>query len=221
MREWDACANTDLQIADFEGCPCWIGLDLATKVDLAAMAILFQRNDEYFVFGKYYLPEDAVDDGRNSQYAGWTIENLVTTTPGNVTDYEYIEDDLRELARRFEIQEISYDPWQSQHLANRLSGEGMPMIEYRQTVQNMSEPMKTLEAWVFQRRLHHDGGAVLTWMLSNVVAHLDAKDNIYPRKEFPENKIDGVIALIMAIGRALADEQDGPSIYETRGLRSA
>jgi len=95
--------------------------------------------------------------------------------------------------------------------------EGLPMIEYRQTVQNMSEPMKTLEALTLEKRIRHNGDPVLTWMMSNVVAHLDAKDNIYPRKEFPENKIDGVVALIMALGRAIRSEGDQvqPSIYDT------
>ncbi len=77
------------------------------------------------------------------------------------------------------------------------------MIEVRPTVLNFSEPMKTLEALVLQRKLIHDGDPVLTWMASNVVAHMDAKDNIYPRKERPENKIDGIVALIMAIARAI------------------
>ena len=84
-----------------------------------------------------------------------------------------------------------------------MMSEGLPMIEVRPTVLNFSEPMKTLEALVLQSKLAHDGCPVLGWMASNVVAHLDAKDNIYPRKERPENKIDGIVALIMAISRAI------------------
>jgi phage terminase large subunit-like protein len=92
--------------------------------------------------------------------------------------------------------------------------EGLPMIEVRPTVLNFSEPMKTLEALVLQRKLIHDGDPVLTWMVSNVVAHLDAKDNIYPRKERPENKIDGIVALIMALARASLPGAIVESIYD-------
>jgi phage terminase large subunit-like protein len=112
----------------------------------------------------------------------------------------------------FDLQGVAYDPWQANYLATRLMEEGLPMIEYRQTVQNMSEPMKELEALTLSGRLRHDGNPVLTWMVSNVVAHLDAKDNIYPRKEFPENKIDGVVAILMALGRAVLEEGDGRKV---------
>ena len=88
------------------------------------------------------------------------------------------------------------------------------MLEVRPTVLNFSEPMKTLEALVLQRKLLHDGDPVLSWMISNVVAHLDAKDNIYPRKERPENKIDGVVALIMALARAMVRAPQEASIYD-------
>jgi phage terminase large subunit-like protein len=90
------------------------------------------------------------------------------------------------------------------------------MVEVRPTVLNFSEPMKTLEALVLQGKFRHDGDPVLTWMASNVVAHLDAKDNIYPRKERPENKIDGIVALIMALARAMMGGGDS-SVYEERG----
>ena len=118
-------------------------------------------------------------------------------------DFTYIDDDIKADAARLDIREVAYDPWQASQLSQRMTAEGMAMIEYRQTVQNMSEPMKELEKLVLQGRFHFNGDPVLTWMISNVVAHLDAKENIYPRKERPENKIDGVVALIMALGRAI------------------
>jgi len=98
-----------------------------------------------------------------------------------------------------------------------MQAEGFPMVEVRPTVLNFSEPMKELEKLVLSGRFHHDGCPVLAWMVSNVVCHLDNKDNIYPRKERPENKIDGVVALIMALSRAIAHEET-TSVYETRGL---
>lgn len=210
LRKWDNCAVPDLDMADFEGQPCWIGLDLANKADIAALVLVFERPEGGIaVFGRYYLPEDAVEDGRNSQYSGWAIEGRLIATPGSVTDFAYIEQDLREFASRFDVRCVAYDPWQASYLAQRLGEDGLPMLELRQTVQNMSEPMKQLEAYVLKNELKHDGCPVLGWMISNVVAHLDAKENIYPRKEFPENKIDAVVALIMAISRYLFASQAG------------
>ncbi len=203
MRAWESCGDRSLNLDDFEGCDCWIAVDLASKVDIACVTLLFLIDGEYYGFKRHYLPEDAAEDGRNSQYSGWARDGYLTLTPGNVTDYSVIEDDLREFASRFNVLEVGYDPWQAQYLANRLMEDGLPMIEIRQTVQNMSEPMKELEALVLSGRYHHNADPVMTWMVSNVVAHLDAKDNIYPRKEFPENKIDGVVAEIMALALAV------------------
>ncbi len=206
MRAWDACTDTSLFIDMFEGQPCWIGLDLASKTDIAALLVVFrhpQIPDAYVTFGKYYLPEDTVNSAANSQYSGWMHSDRLIVTPGNVIDFGWIEGELLDLASRFEIQAVAFDPFQATQLSTRMLAEGLPMIEVRPTVLNFSEPMKTLEALVLQKKLVHDGDPVLAWMASNVVAHLDVKDNIYPRKERPENKIDGIVALIMALSRAI------------------
>ena len=206
MRAWDACANSGLDLDAFEGQPCWIGLDLASKTDIAALMLIFQHpeiSDAYVAFGKYYLPEDTVNGAGNSQYPGWMRTGRLTVTPGNVIDFSWIEADLLDMASRFGIQAVAFDPFQATQLSTRMLSEGLPMIEVRPTVLNFSEPMKTVEALVLQKKLIHDGDPALAWMASNVVAHLDAKDNIYPRKERPENKIDGIVALIMAISRAI------------------
>lgn len=206
MRAWDACADASLDLDDFAGQPCWIGLDLASKTDIAAMVLVFRHPEiagGHAVFGRYYLPEDTVNSSSNSQYSGWMRAGRLTVTPGNVIDFGWIEADLIDFASRFEIQAVAFDPFQATQLSTRMLEEGLPMIEVRPTVLNFSEPMKTVEALVLQKKLIHDNDPVLTWMASNVVAHLDAKDNIYPRKERPENKIDGIVALIMAISRAI------------------
>ncbi|NVO06625.1 MAG: terminase large subunit [Rhodoferax sp.] len=206
MRAWDACGDASLDIEAFTGQSCWVGLDLASKTDIAALTLVFQHPeiaDAYAVFGKYYLPEDTVHAAGNSQYPGWMRTGRLTVTPGNVIDFGWIEADLLDLASRYSIQAVAFDPFQATQLSTRMLAEGMPMIEVRPTVLNFSEPMKTLEALVLQRKLVHDADPVLGWMASNVVAHLDAKDNIYPRKERAENKIDGIVALIMALSRAI------------------
>ena len=210
MRAWDRCANPSLTLAAYAGQPCWIGLDLASKVDIAALVLVFAHleiDGAYAVFGRYYLPEDTVHANGNSQYQGWMSAGRVTVTPGNVIDFGWIEADLIDFVSRHSVQAVAFDPFQATQLSTRMMSEGMPMIEVRPTVLNFSEPMKTLEALVLQGKLIHDGDPVLGWMASNVVAHLDAKDNIYPRKERPENKIDGIVALIMAISRAITPGQ--------------
>ena len=218
MQYWDKCADPTLSEDDFAGSDCVVSCDLATKIDVAAKVKLFWKtiNNErhYYAFGKYYLPEEAAEDGRNTYYQGWAIENRLVLTPGNVTDFSVIEDDLREDARRFNVVNAGFDPWQASALIQRLQQDGLPVLEYRQTVQNMSEPMKELEALVLQGRFHFDGDPVLTWMISNVVCHTDAKENIYPRKERSENKIDGAVALIAALGMAMVNSDDEASFND-------
>jgi len=217
MRAWDRCADPALNLETFAGQPCWIGLDLASKTDIAALLMVFVHPEivgGFAVFGRYYLPEDTVMATGNSQYPGWMRTGRLTVTPGNVIDFGWIEADLIDAVSRFAIQAVAFDPFQATQLSTRMIAEGLPMIEVRPTVLNFSEPMKTLEALVLQRKLIHDGDPVLAWMVSNVVAHLDAKDNIYPRKERPENKIDGIVALIMALARANLPGAVMESIYD-------
>lgn len=216
MRAWDACKDTTLDIEQFAGEPAYVALDLASKVDIAAKIVLFPREidgkQHFFGFGQYYLPRDTVDRGENSQYQGWEQTGLLTVTPDAVIDFEVIEDDLLADCSRHEVLEVPYDPFQATQMSTRMLAQGVPMVEMRPTVLNFSEPMKQLEALVLQKRFHHNGDPVLAWMVSNVVAHMDAKDNIYPRKERPENKIDGVVALIMALGRALSNSDNSSVI---------
>ncbi len=215
MRDWDACADGTISLDQFEGCRCFIGVDLASKVDLAAKARIFEREGKFYVFMEYYLPESAVEDGRNSQYSGWARQGRLTVTPGNVTDFDQIEAELVEDASRFEVAEVPFDPFQATQLSSHLIAQGLPMVEMRPTVLNFSEPMKQMEALVLQRRLVHDGDPILAWMVSNVVCHTDAKDNIYPRKEREENKIDGVVALIMALGRQMVHNGTAAAMIDT------
>jgi phage terminase large subunit-like protein len=220
MRAWDACGDPSLDIEDFATEECIAALDLASKVDIAAKALLFERDGKYYAFLRYYLPEAAAEDGRNSQYSGWARQGLLTLTPGNVTDFDQIEADLLEDTSRYQIKEVPFDPFQATQLSGHMLAEGVPMVEMRPTVLNFSEPMKQLEALVLQKKFVHNGDPILAWMVSNVVCHRDQKDNIYPRKEREENKIDGVVALIMALGRSMAGNTNGPSIYEDRGIIS-
>ena len=217
MRAWDKCADHTISLDDFEGQDCYIGLDLATRSDICAKVRLFSRMIDgvkhYYVFGDYFLPESAIMDGKNSQYSGWVRSGHLIETPGNVTDYEIVAASIRDDAERFQIKEIGFDPWNSTHLASTLIEEGLTMVEMRQGAKTLSEPMKFLEQIVLDGRLHHDGCPALTWMISNTMAKRDEGDNIKPIKERNENKIDAVVALIMAIGRSMTKPATQQSIY--------
>ncbi len=210
MAAWSACADTSLRLDDFKGQRCFIGEDLASKIDIAAKIRVFDVDDTWFILtGKdsFFLPEARVNESANASYRGWVTAGHLQTTPGNIIDFDYIEDSLREDAKAFEVAAVGYDPHQATKHATDMMGEGFPMVEVRQTVLSLSEPMKEFEARVLSGRLRHDGNPVLTWMVSNVVCHLDAKDNVYPRKQRLENKIDGAVATIMAIALALKEQQ--------------
>lgn len=212
MLRWRQCPERKT-LAELEGRPCFIGLDLASKIDISGNVLVFPPVADdplWHVHGRYYLPEARVIeelDGNTDRYREFDALGLLTLTDGEVIDFEVIKEDLREFSGRFDVQQVAYDPWQATQLAQEMTNEGLLMVEVRQTVQNISEPMKELEALVLQKKLAHGDCPILTWMASNVVAKLDVKDNIYPNKERPENKIDGIVALIMALSRAIAGRE--------------
>ncbi|WP_198333645.1 terminase large subunit [Psychrobacter namhaensis] len=220
MTRWQN-APSRLPLTELEGRPCYIGLDLATKIDMVAAILLFPPHagdPNYHVHARYYLPdarvlEDQVDVN-TERYQTFDVEGRLTLTMGEVVDFEVIEDDLSEFLGRFDVQEVAYDPWQATQLAQNMEKKGARMVEIRHTVQNISEPMKQLEALVLQQRVAHGDCPILTWMMSNVTAKMDVKENIYPNKERSENKIDGVVALIMALARAMVHDQNGGNIND-------
>jgi phage terminase large subunit-like protein len=199
VDKWKRCGDT-IKLSDYYGKQIYIGLDLASRVDIAALEILIPDGDDYIRFGKYYLPEAAVDSG-NEAYTQWAREGWLTVTDGEIIDFNEIKADILELVSTFEVQELAYDPFQATMLITELMAEGVPVVEMRPTVLNFSEPMKALDGLIRAGKIKHNNDPVQTWMISNVTAKEDAKDNVYPRKERPENKIDGAIALIMALGR--------------------
>ena len=218
MSAWSQCANPDLRMEDFLGQVCWLGVDLASKTDFSVVVIVFKASESsYAVFGRYYLPESAAQDADRSHCQGWAHDGLLTLTPGNVTDYEFIERDILELHERFDVREVAFDPHQATYLSNRLMPQGVNMIEITQSKSSFSEPMKELEALVLSGNLTHGANPVMDWMMSNVTAVQDAYENIRPGKDSNRMKIDGPVALIMAIGRAMF-EVEYASAYETRGV---
>ena len=217
VQKWLECREPGLALEDFEGQACLISMDLASKIDLAAVELLFPRDDGgYARFGRYYLPEATVEAGENEHYRGWMRDGWLTVTDGDMIDHRVIRDDILDFRDRFNITELAYDPDNATMLVRDLQDEGISCIEVRPTLPNFSDPMKTLDALIRAGRIAHNGDPVMTWALSNVVTRPDAGERVYPRKERPENKIDSVVALIMALARAMQPEEEAePSVYES------
>jgi phage terminase large subunit-like protein len=216
MRAWTACTNTDLRMDDYQGRECHLAIDLASKTDLAALCMVIPEDDGYVVFARCYLNEAAVLDQRNASYPGWAAEGQLIITPGNETDFRWIERDIMDLCRRYRVSSIAYDPWQATHLAQNLSEVRLPVVEFRKITANYSEPTKELDAAMRAGRLQHDGNGPLSWCISNVVGHYDANANVFPRRARDDAKIDAADALIMGIARAM--QKPVASVYERRGL---
>jgi len=221
MEHWKLCQDITLKLEDFEGRACMVGIDLANKIDLTAMVLLFWDTGEdgethYTVFAKTWLP--AARKETVSAYANWIKEGWMDETPGETLDYALIEETLLGWCQRFDVQGVTYDPWSATQFAQRMIEQNVPMVEYPMTTAALSEPTKGLDARIRDHQIHHDGNPVLAWCLSNVVGHYDAKENVFPRKELPENKIDAAIATIMPLGHHMIGEEEFPTIYRENDL---
>ena len=216
-QRWQACTDRELREEDFARDELVIGLDLAAKIDLAARVNLYVRTlDEvqhYYAFARFYLPSATIEESANASYAGWASDGFITACPGETIDQDVIEREVSAEAERITIRDVAYDPWQALNLAAHLDAKGIPVIEYRPTLANFSLPMKELEALVRQGRFHHDGNPVLAWCMSCVEAFANSNGDMRPSKDTnnPQQKIDGAIALLMALGRRLALDANTPT----------
>lgn len=224
MDKWRECRAPGMKMTDFADWEAFVGVDMATKKDLAAVSILFEKDGKYAVFPTFFLPEDRVEDRshRNYQrYHGWAEEGLLALTEGNVTDQGVIEDHIIWLCENFDVREVGYDPYECTNMAVRLlnSEHQIPMVEVAQNTRQMSEPAKKLEEIVLQDNLMHDHD-VLSWTVSNCVAKEDVNENILLKKEKnqQERKIDGAIATVIALNRWIAYNNE-PFVYDEREIR--
>ncbi len=220
---WDQGAWPTLELGELAGEPCFVGLDMGSRVNLAAGAVVFRRYAEddkpyYIIAAQCWLPQSAVNAQRNPAYVAWAETGALAVNQGETTDYEAIEDWLRELARTYDVRQIAYDPYMLQQLSQRMLNEGLPMLEYRATVLNFSEPTKLLGAAMLEQRITHNGNPVLRWCVGNVVGHYDARQNVYPRRGNEFAKINAAIALVMAFGAMLNDEAETAEIYKDHDL---
>lgn len=231
IQRWHESAVPGIKLEDFAKQPCKIGLDLAAKVDIAALEIVFKLDRcncpaadklvaagfEYVRFGKYFLPEATIEQGENEHYRGWQIDNWISQTDGDMIDYIEVRDTILDLVANYQVEEVAYDPHQAMMMVSELMARGVPVIEVRPLVLNFSEPMKQMDGLIRSRKTAHNGDPVYTWMLSNVVAKPDKKDNVYPNKDRVENKIDGPVAHMMALARFMSNSV-GTSIFDREEL---
>lgn len=200
---------------EFKHCPLYLAVDLASRKDAAVIAGIFFDGAERFSFERYYAPEAAAED--NDKYRTFALSGEMTLTPGNQTDQAFIEEEIKSLCQEFDVQGIGFDDWQADYMMTRLMDCGLPVVNFNQTVRNMSAPMKELEAQVLDGKFWHSENGCTSWMMGNVVAKVDAKEHIYPRKENDNDKrckIDGAVALIMAMGLTLSTESESLSPWE-------
>lgn len=223
MRAWERCGDKSFGIDSIpDGAKVFMGLDLAQKKDFAALSVIWfdGANDRWGVCTRLYLNELAVQESGNAHLAGWARQGYVTVTDGDLTDFDCVADDMRLYCRRFDVQEIAFDPALSMYFAGKLIAEGLPLVEITQRAVFFTPVLIQVENLVREgSRFVHDDNPLMAWMISNLVVKQSKFNELMaPTKERPENKIDGPMAMLMGLGRALVLAPP-PSVYESRGIR--
>jgi phage terminase large subunit-like protein len=230
MAAWDDCQKTGAATwrelrERYLGKPCFGALDLSSRTDLTALALVFEDDDDGMtVVPFFWVPEEgAAKRSRTDRvpYEQWIKDGLIIPTPGNVVDQGFIREDINRIARDYKLRELGFDPWNATKLAVELDGDGVKIVEMRQGFRSLSEPTKHLGALVTGRKLRHGGHPMLRWMASNMVVRQDPNGNLSPDKSKVTERIDGIVALIMAIGAALVNRDREPeyAMYIFGGAR--
>lgn len=210
---WDANASM-VDVDRLAGRECWGGLDLGATSDLTALAWVFPDGDVFDVLIRCWAPEASIPplDDRTARAAStWVKQGWLSTTPGNVTDYDFIEAAIRRDRDTFVVREIAFDRWNAQQIVNNLMTDGAPMIQHGQGFASMSAPTKDLQRLVLTGTVEkpvvrHGGNPLMRWCVDNLAVAMDPAGNVKPDKANAADKIDPVVALIMALGRAVASQ---------------
>lgn len=223
VHRWEKCKATwtpDALVSQ----PCIVGLDLAATTDFNSAVELYKGKESYRCVPHFWLPESALQTRQaenRDRLAIWAAQGLIKLTEGDTADYEVIRADLSEIATRAKVTEIALDPWNATSLATQLQGDGFDVSYVRTGFYSISAATKEFEKLVLAQQIEHDGNPVLTWMLSNIAVETDASGNLKPSKRRSAEKIDGIVALILALARFIAAKQRKPSKYEKGGLSYA
>ena len=224
MDIWDKCSFA-VNIDKLKGRECYGGLDLSSTNDITAFALIFpptENDDKYYVLPYFWIPEDNLKlrvKRDHVPYDVWQKQGFLKTTEGNVIHYGFIESFIEDLGKKFNIKEIAFDRWGAVQMVQNLEGLGFTVVPFGQGYKDMSPPTKELMKVTLEKKIAHGGHPVLSWMMDNVYVRTDPAGNIKPDKEKSTEKIDGVVALIMALDRAIRKEIK-ENIYEKRGMRS-
>jgi phage terminase large subunit-like protein len=220
--KWAAC-NEKYNPADLLNKHCYMAIDLSSTTDITAVVLLFPLADgRYAVVCRFYVPKDkAIERQKRDRqpYLTWINQGSMIATEGPVVDYDRIRADINELKTQYDIKAIAIDRWNATQLSTQLTSDGFEIVPFGQGYVSMNAPSKELEKLIISQKILHNDDPVLKWMISNVVAETDAADNVKPSKARSSEKIDGVVAMVMALGVAITKgTDDKKSVYEERGI---
>jgi phage terminase large subunit-like protein len=215
MTDWDACADPALRLEDFAGAKCWMGVDLARREDIAAVALLFEREDLLCAFVKFYLPRDVVASRARTvpEYLAWAKSGILELTDGDFIDQRRIEADIRAWCGQFQVVAVRFDQWDSPIMVSNLHDDGVPAAILTKDRKSMTPAARELETRLRHRRFRHDGNSCLKWMASNTVVVRGMDDSLWPKKERDEspNKIDGIDAILQGLTALVMGTAPAPS----------
>lgn len=216
--------NLLIDMDDLNGRECYGGLDLSSTSDITAFVLVFpprMEDEKYIVLPFFWLPEDTLElrcRRDHVLYDVWKLQGYLQTTEGNVVHYGFIEKFIEELGEKYHIKEIAFDRWNATQMVQNLEGMGFTVVPFGQGYKDMSPPSKELYKLLMAGNIKHGGNPVLKWMAQNVVMRQDPAGNIKPDKEKSVEKIDGIVATIMAIDRCIRNKSDDSSVYDERGI---
>ena len=223
MDKWDECGAPVIP-GDLEGRVCYAGLDLSSTGDLTTLVLVFPPSDEsesYTVLPFFWLPEETLPlrvRRDHVMYDVWEKQGFLQTTEGNVVHYGFIEKFICELGEKYNIREIAYDRWNATQMVQNLEDDGFTMIPFGQGFRDMSPPTKELMRLVLEHRLAHGGHPVLRWNMDNAFVRTDPAGNLKIDKQKSTEKVDGAVALVMALDRAMKNQNSGGSVYDERDM---
>lgn len=223
MEKWDDC-KVSFSPEDLKGRLCYGGLDLSSTNDITAFVLVFPPNDKddnYYVLPYFWIPEENMEHRISKDhvpYDIWKKQGYLISTEGNVIHYGFIEQFIEQLGTIYNISEISYDRWGAVQMTQDLENMGFKVVPFGQGFSSMSPPTKELMNLVLGKKLKHNGHPVLRWMMDNVCIRTDPAGNIKMDKSKSTEKIDGAVALVMALDRAIRNQGSSESVYDSRGI---
>lgn len=197
-----------INLNDFNGSVANMGVDLSAVGDLTALSVMIEKDEKYYFKNYFYAPSIVLSEHPNAHlYKKWYKQGFLTINNGNTTDYDYITNDIKKINKIIYINQIAYDQWNAQSWAVQMTSEGLPIAPFSQALWNFNKPTKELERLIKSNKVIIDDNPITRWCFSNCTLKFDHNENCKPIKEQPNNKIDGVIAMIQALGILLATPQ--------------